>query len=235
MRQSTNVSLILASVGVLALAPSARADDFVPAEYRGQPLSTFTEWEFGQPPTNFNDIYADVFTAVAGPPEYPLFTGFQAKIEVDFSSNWMWVPGDGDGGLTPAPGVPGASFGCKIPNFIDNLSSKRLRVQISYLGSGPSIALPPGIESVEGWYGPLGSAGPSFGVPEGPMNSFDSNHVWQDWIIIPNPAWELAAIYVPPGTIVDEIIIDAISIPTPGALVVLALASLVPARRRRAN
>lgn len=227
MQPRTHIALIIAGAGLMALGAATRADDVAPPWYRGQPLSTFSEWEFNHSPGSFFDIYADTFTSVAGSPNDPLFTGFPAKAEVDLSSNWMWIPGDGDGGLTPAPGAAGATIGFKIPNFIDTQPEKLLRIQITY-----QFALPV-VTGVQGWYGFSGGIGPIDGVADGAMLVLGPFHEYQDWIIRPNPAWELIAISVPQGCILDEVVVDTVSLPAPGAIALLSLGGLVALRRRR--
>jgi hypothetical protein len=232
MNRQFGLGVVASIAAVCAAAPQARADDFAPPWYRGLPLSTRAQWEFSQAPTSFFDIYADSFTAITGPAQYPLFGGFPAKAEVDLASNWAWVVGDGDGGLTPAPGVAAAAIGFKMPNFVDNLDVKLLRVQLTYQVILP-ISATPGISEVQGWYGFNGSLGPVLGVPDGPLSLVTTIHAFQDWTISPNPAWELIAITVPQNVILDEIVIDAVSIPTPAGAVLLLGGVAMLARRRR--
>lgn len=227
MQHSSAASLLAASITLLTIGSSARADDFAPPWYRGHQLSTYSEWEFNTSPGSFYDIYADVFNFVPGSPSEPLFTNFPAKAEVDQASNWMWIPGDGDGGLTPAPGANSASIGLKIPNFVDTQPEKLLRIQITYQIATPIVS------GVQGWYGFGGGIGPIDGVADGAMLVIGPFHEYQDWIIQPNPSWELIAITVPQGCVLDEIVVDTVSLPTPGALAMLVLGCVCTSARRR--
>ncbi len=211
----------------MTLGPASRADDVAPPWYRGHQLSTYSEWEFNQSPSSFYDISADTFTFVPGSPNEPLFTGFSAEAEVDLLSNWMWVPGDGDGGLTPSPGAASASIGFKIPNFVDLQPEKLLRIQITYQINLPIVS------GVQGWYGFSGGIGPIEGIPDGAMFVIGPFHEYQDWIIRPNPAWDLIAITVPQGCVLDEVVVDTVSLPSPGAAALLALGGMFAAGRRR--
>jgi len=56
------------------------------------------------------------------------------------------------------------------------------------------------------------------GAPLGPVTVIDANHFDVDWIIIPNPDWELLEIQVPFGTLLDEVVIDTVAtVPSPDA------------------
>ncbi len=212
----------------VALTPLVRADDLSPPWYRGHTLSTRSVWEFTQPPTSFFDIYADSFSSVAGPPQYPLWSGFPAKAEVDDAANWSWTQGDGDGGLTLAPGVSSASIGFKIPNFVDDLDTKLLRVQITW-----HVALPPIVTGVTGynWLG-FGNYIPFPGTQTGSV-IVSTSHFYEDWIIHPNPNWDLVSISMGAGTILDEVVIDTVSIPSGGTAPLLLSGCLLLARRAR--
>lgn len=227
MQRSFAAFLICAGVGAMGLTPTAKGDDVAPPWYRGHQLSTYSEWEFNTSPGSFYDIYADVFNFVPGSPSEPLFSNFPAKAEVDQGANWMWVPGDGDGGLTPAPGAAGATIGFKIPNFVDLQPEKLLRIQITYQLATPIIT------HVEGWFGFGGNVGPIDGFADGGMILSGPIHEYQDWIILPNPSWELIVISVPQGCVLDEVVVDTVSLPTPGAIALLALGGMCATVRRR--
>jgi len=65
------------------------------------------------------------------------------------------------------------------------------------------------------------------------MILFGPIHEYQDWIIQPNPSWELIVINVPQGCVLDEVVVDTVSLPTPGAIALLALGGMCATVRRR--
>ncbi len=209
-----------AVIGIAGTA--ALADDFAPPAYRGGSLSVMAEWEFMTPPTDWYFIAPDTFSAVG--PSGALFDGFPTHAEVDLPSNWMWHPGDGDGAITPAPGLPGgASIAFKMQNWEDILWTKMLRLQVTWSGQ-----VAPTTIGLDGWIG----TALYFGQLDGSA-VVDGNHYYEDWVIHPNPWWEVLVLQVPQGTSIDEVIIDTISIPSPGGAILGVLGAAMMFRRRR--
>ncbi|MFG0244264.1 MAG: MYXO-CTERM sorting domain-containing protein [Phycisphaerales bacterium JB054] len=214
MRQITIAAMIAAG---LATTP-ALADDFAPPGYRGDPLSVQAEWEFSRPFDSV-DIFPEFFNAVGG--QGTLFDGFTTKAELSSTSEWLWVDGDGDGGITPT-NPDGALLSFKVQNWIDLEIEKLLRIQVTHQGAPPNIV---------GMTGFVGND-PFDGVFVG--GAFvDDEHFYEDWSIAPNPWWEFIEVIVPFGTVLDEVVIDTVSLPTPGTASLAALAGLVALRRRR--
>ena len=60
----------------------------------------------------------------------------------------------------------------------------------------------------------------------------DSRHVYQELLFQPNPDYEDVFLYVPARTTIDQIVIDAVSLPEPGMASLLALSGLILLRRR---
>lgn len=200
--------------GVVALA-----DDFAPPPWRGKPLSVEVEWEFIQPFSG-GIILPDLFKSVGGGSSI-LQPGVLPEVTINPSA-WQWLPGDGDGGITPDPGTI-ASFKITCPNWVDQEPRKIIRMQVTF--DGP----PPIVLNGTGFTG----AGAFPANPLGPVVVVDPRHYYQNFIIQPNPWWEVFEVQVLSGTLVDEIYFDTISIPTPGSLVPAGLAGLVAVRRRR--
>lgn len=198
----------------------ALADDFAPPPWRGDPLSVEVEWEFSQPFGGVQ-ITPDSFSAVGGGP-HVLHAGVKPEVVLDNLGNWAWVPGDGDGGITGAPGTL-VSFQIICPNWEDQEPWKFIRIQFTF--DGP----PPVVVQGTGFIGAV----PFPANPLGPPVVVDPRHYYQDFIILPNPWWEVFVVEVPPGTVLDEIYFDTISIPSPGAWALAALAGVVAWRRRR--
>ncbi|GAB4519507.1 MAG: hypothetical protein Tsb0013_23340 [Phycisphaerales bacterium] len=212
-------AIVIAAAGTLALP--AFADDFAPPDYRGAPRSVMVEWEFLTKPASV-DIFPDTFNAVGGGGSM-LFMGFQTKAELDSTGSWMWTPGDGDGGLTPSIPGQGATIAFKIQNWIDIEPEKLLRIQITSQGDLRPIVL-----GTTGFIGDKQVEGEFVGG-----KLVDDMRFFEDWIIVPNPWWELVEVAVPFGTTLDQVVIDTVSIPSPGAFALLGVAGVVGLRRRR--
>lgn len=214
-----NTIAILAALG--CAATPAPADDFAPPSYRGAPLSVEAEWEWAQPPSDFFFMPPDVFNIVGGNSGETLYNGFQTHAEVDFTTDWMWVPGDGDGGMTPT-NPSGASMVFNVQNWVDLMPEKDLRMQVTFQGIAPTITQVLGID------GNLEYSGTLVGHVD-----FDANHFYEDWSIYPNPDWEQIVMYVPFGTVLDEVYLDTVSLPAPGVWALLSLAGVLSLRRCR--
>ncbi len=221
-QMQTNHFMVALAAATVVAAPCF-ADDFAPPWYRGQPLSVQAAWEFNQPVTGF-DIYPDFFNAVGG--DGTLFDGFQTKIELDSPNSWAWMPNTG--GITPT-GPGGASLSFKVQNFVDQMPQKLGRIQFTF-DSAVVAFLPPDVFNVAGVIG-----GQELPGTFGQLQVVDSRHAYVDFTMIPNPWWEHIDVFVPFGTTLDEVVIDTISIPGPGALAILSVAGLMTggARRRR--
>lgn len=234
VRTHRHLSLVVLPIAVALLALGAatvRADDLNPPPWQrlGQTnLSTSQEWEF--------------FTNNPGPfmpdgVEIPQYYGdggsnpFQPFLTV--SPNMTWGAFDGDGAWTPQDGAGAMSISC--PNWIDDLERKLLHIQVTYAppaagGGAPAV-------SIDSAYDPLGID--HIGRTTPPVSTpiaGDPFNRWQrveDWEILPNPDWENIVIHVPVQTTIDQVIVDTISIPEPGAAVPLAVGALMLARRRR--
>ncbi|MCA9286014.1 MAG: hypothetical protein KDA22_12395 [Phycisphaerales bacterium] len=213
MTRSTRFAgaLAAAAIGWMLPTESAWSDDLVPPPYRGAPLSVFAEWEFAQPPANPNFIPPDSFFDVAMPGFVPDGVPPHAELGVD---PWVWVPGDGDGGLTAAGG-PGSVFGIafKLPNFLPPDDDLELRVQVTYqwpAGGDPGIMMT--AESVERLFdkppGPNTLVGfPGFVIGILPV---DNSHYAVDWILSPSWHFTDVVLIVPFGVTLDEIVIDTV-------------------------
>ncbi len=213
---------------VAATATLAQADDLFPPPWFGEPLSVHAEWDWMQPPANLGFMPPDTFDTVSGtadpnvgPNGESLYMGFNTHSEVDLPADWSWVPGDGDGGLTP--NLPGLGIAFNVQNWIDFEPFKYIRIQVTYQGA------PPTIDWVLGVFEPGGGQADGF-----PLDRFDQpGYFYEDWIIEPNPDWEQIVIGVPMGTVLDQVVIDTVSFPSPGTLALLAAVPLIITRRRR--
>jgi len=168
-------------LGIIASGISVYADDLNKPTYRGAQNSLHFEWA-----TSFFSpglIPPDVFEA--GPSSFELF---------DFTP--FLGPGSEEGFL----GLCISGF-CNIgiPNFVDGLERKFIRVQVSYDGPTPTSALMFALDT-------------NLGI-ESPCSLVDRvdlpGYYFEDWVCEPNPVAEAYAMLTTGG--LTQIVIDTIS------------------------
>lgn len=217
--------LCLALVAVWA-AP-VLADDFMPPTYRGAPLSYLAEWEFASQGVPTAGIAPDYESWVDDDdPTTFLYDKFATHIDVD-GDGWQYDPADGDGGLVN-PNRDG-SIGCNVINWVDQMPIKELRIQITYIGLAPSITGVTGYVYYGSSIFPDQEAYPGDFVCHGDCGE---GRLFEDWIILPNPDWEQIEIFVPQGTILDQIYIDSVS-PEPATMALMGIGTVALLRRRK--
>ena len=196
------------ALGVL----SAVADNFAPPEYVGNPLSYHAEWEFASNPFPTDGIPRDS-ESDGGPKngEYLYSLAGGTHIDFDDSSDWVWNIADGNGGIVNTNRA--ASFAINTINWVDDEPDKSIRVQITYQGQAPTVVGATGYEGANS-FGPF--------APYSTVN-WDSTHLYSDIAMQPNPDWEQIEVFVPMGTVVDEIVVDSISIPEPSVIVMVLM------------
>lgn len=214
-----NTRCALALVAAAAMTSAALADDFAPPWFRGEQLSIQAEWEWASPPADLFFMAPDVFIPVGGTVGGVLYPGFPTHAEVEFPADWRWLLGDGDGGLTPT-NPNGANIIFNVQNWVDEEPIKYLRIQITHQG------LPPQVVSVTGFL--PGTPG----AFDGGL-TIDDQHFYSDWRMLPNPSWEQVVVNVPFGTVLDEVVIDSVSVPAPAGALLFAIVAAGAGRRRR--
>lgn len=201
------------------------ADDLQPPPWRGGQYSTVAEWEFlgPLPVTPPDGAIPPVVGDGGGAPTATIL------------GPMTWDPYDGDGAWIGSGPTP-ADFGIidlYIPNWIDLLPVKFIRVQMTVQNSGmPGAVHVAGITASD----PQGITGVQFvGATETliPGTLGQLVHRVEDWRIFPNPDFENIRIIVPTDTLVDQIVVDTISIPEPATIGLLTLAGATLLRRRR--
>jgi hypothetical protein len=216
------------------------ADDLTPPPYRFGPRSTTAEWGFDQHSGDLDDpIFPDGPQLIIGdfapslntafPDGDPHPSGFAFQDMTYTGSGWLAGEIDGGQGM----------LAFNVPNWIDQEPIKFLRLQVTWLGNptgepGSSVSahfVTSGTSPNEA----VETALPRVGMT---LPSSGANYFYEDWIIQPNPFWEQLVLTVPPGTEIDQVVIDSISIPEPGSFALATFGGLGAlawiARRKRA-
>jgi len=211
-----NACLFLVAAMATSLLP-AMADNFAPPWYVDKPLSYHAEWEFANGPLPDGEIDRDS-ESDGGPKNGEfLYDQFPTHIDVD-GDGWVWDIADGDGGMVN-PGRDG-SLAINAINWVDEEPEKLIRVQITYIGLAPTVTGANGYEYDLYHGGGLSTTDLGWFQAD-PTVNVDPNHLYSDIMMWPNPDWEQIVVDVPMGTIIDEIVVDSISIPEPSAIVMM--------------
>lgn len=220
--------LLLAMTGVPAVA-----DDVEPPDYRGEPLSVFSE-------------YDPVVEIEQGQVLSDPFASFPITLDPS-STAFDWVDDDDPtttlselvAEMTAAPGTGptgGNVYRIMQPNVIDQLPLKKLRVQMTWVS--PSPTGPGDVPSID-----ITGLDPSGAVSVAPVGSFNaaifSGGVWGgievfDYELRPNPDQETITITTAREDIfIDQVVVDSQSlVPEPSSLGLLLLAAGLMITRR---
>ena len=210
--QIKNHVRILIVVAIAALIVNVTlADDLNPPAYRGDPLSVYAHWQ--DPLDGTLDLH---------------LTGFAAVDDV----------GDPTTTLDPLPVsavVNGPDYQFDLPNWIDKMPVKYMRLQLTW---HTDPAVPPTPLTILGLSGEeSGSPVPGnivFSSAITPVNA-DGSIVYQyhDIEFYPNPDWERWLIISPNEPLV-QVVADTVStVPEPATLSLIAFGSLAFLRKRK--
>ena len=217
--------LVLIATVVLFVVNGAWADDFYPPYYRGYPLSYLAQWDL----FTRGDFSAGITPGLESSaddddPATYLYDGIYTHLDFDSTDGWALTP-LGGGIYNPQRD---ATFAANVINWVDWLPEKDLRVQLTYTDGGNGK---PDVTEVTG-YGPVSGGEPH---TSGKMASgrIGSTRGWWIYDINPNPDWEQIEFFLPQGTVIEQIVIDSISLPEPATLGLLLIGGLALLRGRR--
>lgn len=197
---------IAASLVLLVGASLAAADDVNPPWWRGEPRTTFAQWEFGTP-----DMLPppDTFVNPFGPP----------TLDVD-PAYYGWLPAhDGREGIWSI-----SDLSVDIPNFPEPLETKFVWVQITWAPFPEEpYAFPTVVEE-------LAPGGPYVAETYDRIEDGLWTHELFHIALSPNP--ERERLHISGDVFIDEVIIDTICIPEPAGVLMLSVA-LTALRPRR--
>ncbi len=193
------------AASLLFMCGAALGDDLNPPPYRGAPLSVFAHWNADAS----GALMLNQFSWVDDNDPLTTLTQFQPIVSFD-----------------PTLSV----YDFRIPNFIDQLPIKFLRIQLTWAGtSQPPISLSSdGFDGVSVAPGVLTFASGPLVFTPGP-----GGYQYFDFEYQPNPDFETIHVQLPPDGLLVQVVIDSISIPAPTSFAVLALGGLAVIRRRR--
>lgn len=222
MRATTSILFAAASCAIGATVCLA-GDEFPPSPsnplapwVRGQPGTTFNQWNFPTPAPN-PDHFGSNPTIAPG-----------SLINPDGS---IWSPSTSipDHGLWTIP--PGGFLDFFIPNFGPSSGPKFVYIQIKFSGALP------GWGTLDPDTGAQGHHYPGEPVVTPGPSPFPGVYQWSDTLMFDyNPRGEIIHIFNPSAqdpSMIHQVVIDTICTPTPGTFAVLGLGLLAGARRRR--
>lgn len=192
---------MLPVLALIALPSLAIADDVEPADYRGEPNTVMAKFD------------------LLGPPSLDSIT---------FGANATFPLSTVQAGIVQDPALP--LYQVTLPNYIDDLPLKKMRLQYSWFGQGGDAVLRTvqAVPQTNNIF--LVDSIPPMPVP-GVPNAF---YRWDDIEIYPNPDFEVFQVEIlnadPRWIVVDTI--STIPEPASLALAALGLGMLLHFRRR---
>jgi hypothetical protein len=207
-RPRKKLLLLLAGISAwLVMAPLAGADDINPPDYRTDPHSAVVFWQEQTP--GQGDLVMNGFNAYPGQYARTAFGGGVPALDIVHESE-------------------SDRYHFYMPNFVDPLPQKLMRIQVTYSNPEPFVA---GMQIFDPIIGVI--AQPVANVSGTPNNPAADGYFYEDWEIAPNPDYEIVDIYVPTGSLLHQVVIDTVSLPEPATMTLLAVGALAMIRRRR--
>jgi len=206
----TLVTLCAVMLVMLAIG-TARANDYNPPDWRGEPLTTYQRWEFGT--ADNPAIPEDDYTNPLGIPILAVGGAYPDTVWLseDMGHFGVWFFQD--------------SITIQIANFDNDNPLKEIWMQLTYspqIGGEPVVLTDPDYT----WIAPSDE------------QAIDA-YYWQMTYHIgiePNPSLETITIEPPAsggGLYLDELVIDTICVPEPATICLFGLGALVLLRKRK--
>lgn len=225
----TRLAQLSVLVVVLGTMQAARADDLSPPAWtRLQFQTTVQEWEFQQPGILAPDGTTPGINPFFNPGGMPSATPGPT---LTWAASYPLPPYPDFQGVYLAQGGSGDYIDFDIPNWVDFEPVKHVRIQVAGLWFPAGLPTSQFIGAVDNLGGPV--VGQFVGDGFSPQAISFEFHRYFDWDLFPNPDSETFRLNFAPGTIIDQVVIDTISVPEPAALASVLLAGLVGLFRRR--
>jgi hypothetical protein len=213
---------LLLTAGLMQFFPGVTnllGDDFAPPIWRGMPNSVTAVWNFNLEPTDYSNIGADSWTNYPG--GYPLDALYAPPSARVNTNEFIWV---GSGAISNKTDS-NHSIVLVLPNFIDDLPEKWLAVQMTGSTNLEVMGIA-GSQMEGGEY----KAYSGFKIMEGGP---EPGKRWEEWVINPNPDRESIFLWIPARSVLDQVVVDTISIPEPSTLVLMLVGVVaLPGSRR---
>lgn len=180
------------------------ADDINPPPYRGAPLSVYAHWKADASA----QLSLDQFLWADDNDPFTYLMTFSPIVMAD-----------------PANG----SYDFRIPNFVDELPIKYLRLQLTWVGT----TQPPIAVSGLGFDSGLSVSGlVTFVSAPLVFTQPDGGYQYFDFVFKPNPDFEQLQVHLAPDAILVQAVVDSIStVPEPAMLGLLSLGFVFLRRR----